>query len=165
MPARSAWRTTGLGDAAHRVAAGVALGQEPEDDARVAGRDRVLEHVEGQQLEPGEALLAAEAGEVAVVLDEAGEGGPGEEGVELGLGHPLDARDLGGRHAGGEPHAEPEAGAVGQGAGAARGGGHGGGRYHDPRIGIKGAAAAQPTVGRASASVARPDQNLRPQTR
>ena len=115
-----------LGDAAHRVAAGVALGQEPQDHARVAGRDRVLEHVEGQQLEPGEALLAAEAGEVAVVLDEAGEGGLGEKGVELGLGQPLDARDLGGRHAGGEPHAEAEAGAVGQGAGAARNGDHGG---------------------------------------
>ena len=86
-----------LGHAADRVAAGVALGQEPEDHARVAGRDRVLEHVEGQQLEPGEALLAAEAGEVAVVLDEAGKGGPGEEGVELGPGQALDAGDLGGR--------------------------------------------------------------------
>jgi hypothetical protein len=43
----------GLGQLAHRVAAGVVLGEEPEHDPDVAGADRVLEHVEGERLEPG----------------------------------------------------------------------------------------------------------------
>ena len=86
----------GLGDAAHGVAAGVALGEEPEHDPHVVGADHVLEHVEGERLEAGEALLAGEGGEVAEVLDQAAEVGAGEQGLGFLRGQALGAGGLGG---------------------------------------------------------------------
>ena len=103
----------------------MALGEEPEHDPHVAGADRVLEHVEGERLEAGEALLAAEGGEVAEVLDEAAEVGPGEQRLGLVPGQALGAGGLGGAHAGGDAHAEAAAGEAGRAAGA-EGRGHGG---------------------------------------
>ncbi len=91
-----------LGQRAGGVAATAHLVGDEGGHAPVAVGQRHLEHAPRHPLELAQALLGRQLFHLGERLDQLLEVGLGQEGVDLALGHGLDARQPGGRHAAGE---------------------------------------------------------------
>ena len=119
-------RDHGLGQRAGGVAAAAHLVGDEGGRPPVAVGQRHLEHAPGHLLQLAQPLLLGQLRHLGQGCEQLLEVGLGQKGVDLPLGHGLDARQLGGRHAAGKAVGGAQLAARGGQRRAARGGATGG---------------------------------------